>query len=152
MTPTTHTPPALGLVDLYEADETAWLEESVRLIRAGRSADLDYDNLAEFLESMAKRDRREVESRFMVLIAHVLKWHYQPDRRGRSWKATVTTQRERLKRLLAGKTLRNHAEETLQDVYRSAVNIAADQTGIERTTFPQDCPFTLDQILTEELP
>ena len=152
MTPTTQTPPVPRLADLYEADETAWLDESVRLIRAGRAADLDYENLTEFLESMARRDRREVVSRLMTLIAHLLKWRYQPDRRTRSWRATVTTQRKRLELLLSSRTLRDHAAAELKDVYHSAVQIAADETGIEKTSFPQDCPFTLDQILTEELP
>ena len=152
MTPTTQTPPAPRLADLYEADETAWLEESVRLIRAGRVAELDYENLAEFLESMARRDRREVTSRLRVLIAHLLKWRYQPDGGARSWRVTIVTQRQELLFDLASKTLRNHAEATLQDVYRSAVKVAASETDIDAKAFPQDCPFTLDQILTEELP
>ena len=51
-----------ALADLYEPDETAWLEESSRLIRAGQLDELDYENLASYLDDMARSDRREVET------------------------------------------------------------------------------------------
>jgi hypothetical protein len=152
MTPTTQAQPVPGLADLYEADETAWLEESVRLIRAGRPADLDYENLAEFLESMAKRDRREVESRLIVLLTHLLKWQAQPTDRSKSWRLTVIEQRRQLTMLFRSKTLRNHAGATLGESYRAAVEQAAVETDLPESAFPTDCPVTLDQILTEELP
>src|SRR5258708_39010814 len=82
---------ALGV--LYEPDETAWLEESSRHIRAGRLDCLDYENLASYLEDMARRDRREIQSRLTILIAHLLKWRYQADKRTRSWEQTIVTQR-----------------------------------------------------------
>src|SRR5437762_265465 len=65
---------------LYERDETAWLEAMADLIRTGRLDEVDYPNLAEYLADMARRDRREVDSRLVVLLAHVLKWVHQPDR------------------------------------------------------------------------
>src|SRR3954454_5279931 len=69
------------LTALYERDETAWLEVMAELIRDGRFGELDYENLGEYLADMARRDRREVESRLAVLIAHLLKWEHQPRRR-----------------------------------------------------------------------
>lgn len=65
---------------LYERDETAWLETMAELIRLGRLDEVDYPSLAEYLTDMARRDRREVESRLTLLIAHALKWAHQPDR------------------------------------------------------------------------
>ena len=76
--------PTEKLADLYEADETAWLDAMAESIRKGRLDDLDYAHLAEYLEDMAKRDRREVKSRLTVLAAHVLKWQHQPKKRSRS--------------------------------------------------------------------
>jgi len=102
---------------LYERDETAWLEAMAELARDGRAEDLDLGHLAEYLFDMARRDRREVESRLAVLLSHLLKWTYQPDRRSRGWRATVIEQRQELNRLAGRGVLRNHAQEVLADVY-----------------------------------
>src|SRR5947208_1474200 len=87
---------ATGLSQLYEADETAWLDEMAELIQQGRLGDLDYAHLGEYLSDMAKRDRREVETRLTTLLAHVLKWVYQPDQRTRNWRLTILEQRDEL--------------------------------------------------------
>ena len=68
--------------ELYLRDETAWLEATAELVRAGRLDRVDSASLAEYLTDMAKRDRREVFSRTVVLLAHLLEWHHQPDRPG----------------------------------------------------------------------
>ena len=75
-----------SLCAIYEQDETAWLDIMAELIRERRIEDLDLPHLAEFLSDMARRDRREVESRMIVLLAHLLKWSQQPKRRSRSWR------------------------------------------------------------------
>jgi len=74
-----------ALPDLYEVDETAWLEAMAALLESGRREELDYANLLEYLTDMAKRDRREVKSRLKVLLAHLLRWKYQPELRTGSW-------------------------------------------------------------------
>ena len=140
-----------SLAALYEADETAWLEESSQLIRAGRLDELDYENLATYLEDQAKRDRREVNSRLRVLMAHLLKWQYQPEKRSRGWALTVIRQRRQLKRLLASATLQQHAAEVLAEIYPAAVKMAAYQTGLPRSAFPAACPLRLKQIMTQKL-
>src|SRR5436853_1875141 len=99
-----------ALTDLYEADETAWLEAMAKLIRAKRYRALDYRHLREYLSDMAKRDRREVQSRLRVLLAHVLKWIYQPEIRSGSWRATILTQSRDLADLLEAGSLRRHAQ------------------------------------------
>src|ERR1041385_8775376 len=95
---------------LYHADETAWLESMAALIESGRFEECDHEHLAEYLQDMDKRDRREVESRLVVLLSHVLKWMAQSDKRSRSWLATVDEQKYELSRLLTSGTLRRHAE------------------------------------------
>src|SRR5205814_7814333 len=87
---------ATTLSQLYEVDETAWLEAMADLIQQGRWDDLDQAHLAEYLNDMARRDRREVESRLTTLLAHVLKWVHQPEQRSRSWRATIVEQRQEL--------------------------------------------------------
>jgi hypothetical protein len=142
--------PVDSLAALYEADETAWLERMAELIRAGRVADLDFANLSEYLSDMAKRDRREVYSRLVVLLAHLLKWEYQPDRRSRSWQGTVLTQRRDLGLLLDSGTLRRHAAAVLADAYQAAREQAAVETGLPVETFPAECPSTVDDLLRQD--
>ena len=82
-----------ALFDLYERDETAWLETMARLAADRRVEEIDLENLSEFLTPMAHRDRREVENRLEQLLKHLLKHEYQPGRRSRSWRSTIDEQR-----------------------------------------------------------
>jgi hypothetical protein len=134
---------------LYEGDETAWLEAMSQRIKDRRYDQLDYKNLGEYLLDMAKRDRREVVSRLRTLLFHLLKWDHQHRKRSRSWKVTTNTQRDDLHDLLDSKTLRNHAIETLPKAYAQAVELAAVETGLAENAFPAQCPYTLEQILSE---
>jgi hypothetical protein len=141
-----------NLPSLYEDDETAWLEAMAELVRAGRVDDLDLIHLAEYLSDMAGRDRREVESRLVVLLAHLLRWDYQPDRRSRSWRAAVIEQRQELEGLASRGVLRNHASDVLARAYLKAIERAAAERGIAADRFPARCPYTVDQLLSVELP
>jgi len=131
---------------LYERDETAWLEAMAELARDGRAEDLDLGHLADCLFDMARRDRREVESRLAVLLSHLLKWTYQPDHRSRGWRASVIEQRQELNRLAGRGVLRNHAQEVLADVYTARPD-GRNQTGrlgrlrnTKRLRALQSCP------------
>src|SRR5437763_12696505 len=136
---------------LYEQDETAWLEAMSELIRLGRLDEVDYPNLAEYLADMARRDRREVESRLTTLLAHALKWTHQPERCSGGWKATIVEQRQELEGLVSRGVLRNHAEAVLADVYRKALERVIAETGLPVETFPVACPYTLDELLSADL-
>lgn len=140
------------LAELFEADETAWLEAMVELIRQRQWDELDYRHLEEFLGDVARRDRREVESRLATLLAHLLKWVQQPEQRSRSWRGTIVEQRFELERLADRGVLRNHAEAVLASAYVEAVKRAAAETGLAEESFPAQCPYTLEQLLTAELP
>src|SRR5258708_889931 len=96
MTNVTQTLAAPDLSALYMDDETAWLEAMAALIRRRDFARLDLDNLSEYLTDMAARDRREVRSRLVLLLSHLLKWDYQPEKRSGSWRATILNQRQEL--------------------------------------------------------
>jgi hypothetical protein len=142
---------AEALAALYETDETAWLDATAELVRLGRFDQVDAPSLAEYLTDMARRDRREVESRLIVLLAHVLKWAHQPDRRSGGWRATVIEQRQELDGLLGRGVLRAHAEAVLPDAYRKAVERAVAETGLPPDTFPTACPYSLDQLLSPDV-
>lgn len=88
-------------VALYDADFHAWTIEQARLLRAGEFSRLDIENIAGELESMGRRDRREIDSRLVVLLAHLLKWRVQVGFRSRSRSSTIREQRKRIEDLLA---------------------------------------------------
>lgn len=135
---------------LYERDETAWLEAMSELVAQGRYAEMDHVHLSEYLSDMARRDRREVYSRLVVLMTHLLKWRHQPQHRSGTWRGTIRTQRRDLRLLLESGTLANHAVSVLGDAYSDARKQAADETELALDLFPEECAWELDQLLAEE--
>src|SRR5690349_16569071 len=111
------------LPDLYQADETAWLETMAELIRSGRLDVLDYPHLAEYLTDMARLDRREVRSRLIQLLLHLLKWEHQPNHRSRSWRTSILKQRQKLKLLASSGVLREHAAAVMNDAFADAIEL-----------------------------
>src|SRR3954466_13834506 len=92
--------PTTTVPSLYEADETAWLEQTADLVARRRFDEVDHEHLSEYLGDMARRDRREVFSRLVLLLTHLLKWDHQPEQRSNSWRGTILTQRRELRQLL----------------------------------------------------
>lgn len=140
----------LPLRVLFERDETAWLEIMSHLAAEGRYAEMDHPNLSEYLSDMAKRDRREVTSRLVTLLTHLLKWEYQPDHRSGSWQGTILEQRRELRKLLESGTLHNHALSVLVEAYADARKQAAAETELPRETFPLECRWDLESLLADD--
>lgn len=134
----------------YEQDIVAWANEQARLIREGRFDLLDLAHIAEEIEDVGKSEQRELESRVAVLLAHLLKWQYQPERRGVSWTVTIRTQRERCNlRIKKTPSLKVSLadEDWLLDVWADAVDQAAKETNLD--IFPSRCPWSMTDVLTE---
>jgi len=137
------------LSTLYEQDETAWLEQTASLIAQRRFDEIDHEHLKEYLSEMARRDKREVFSRLITLITHLLKWDHQPDQRSNSWRGTILSQRRELRQLFESGTLRRYAAEMLEKAYKEAVDQAAAETGLERTAFPAEYSMSLEELVPE---
>ena len=136
-----------NLPSLYEQDETAWLDQ-MAILAAQRCVDeIDYEHLSEYLTDMAERDKRAVISRLTVLLIHVLKWQYQPERRTNSWRSTIRTQQDKLKKLLKSGMLRRHADAGLDETYQEAVVLASVETELPASAFPAKCFLSLDDML-----
>lgn len=141
------------LSELYEKDETAWLDAMAELATHGRAESLDLVNLAEFLESMANRDRRESSSRLLLLLMHLLKWEYQPEARTGSWRRTISEQRRQLREICESGALQNYIRARFEQTYDRARYQASIETDLPLERFPDRSPFTLDELLAEtELP
>ena len=133
----------------YEEDFYAWTVEQSRLLRSGELSAIDVANIAEEIESMGRSDRRELKSRLIVLLMHLLKWRHQPGGRSRSWSATIDEQRLQIEGLLAeSPSLRPNAAMMLADVHAIARARAIAETGLADEVFPEACPFTADEVLS----
>lgn len=133
----------------YELDYAAWAFDQVALLRAGRLNDIDIAHIAEEIEDVGKAQYHSLSSRMRVLIEHLLKWHFQPERRGASWRNTIFDQREEIEELLeASPSLRRifDDEEWLGRVWRRAQRRAQRLTGI---VMPGHWLWTVQQVLDE---
>lgn len=138
--------------DEYNQDFYAWALHNAKLIRQGKLSEVDLENIAEEIESMGKSERRELISRLAVLIAHLLKWQFQPERRCNSWKYTVEEQQLKVTELLEeSPSLQYEVETKLSDAYKQAVLIAAKEANLDRKIFPEKCFLNLEQCLNTKL-
>jgi hypothetical protein len=136
---------------LYEEDFVAWLEEQAAHLRAGRLHDLDVENIAEELEGLARSDRRELRNRLEVLLAHMLKRDQRPEKRSRSWEATIDEQRSRIEDLLDDSpSLRREVAGAIAKVYPRARRAAARDARLPLTRFPAAPPYSVDELLPAE--
>jgi hypothetical protein len=136
---------------LYEIDFYAWTQEQAKLLKLQKWNQLDLPNLIEEIESLGKRERAELRNRFSVLIGHLLKWQYQVSKRSRSWLNTIRIQRIDLLELLKeNPSLKPYLEEALQMAYTKGIALASGETNLPRKTFSENCPYTLDEILSDQ--
>jgi uncharacterized protein DUF29 len=136
---------------LYETDFYAWTQEQARLLREGRWDDLDLDNLIDEVESVGGSEKREIRNRLAALLGHLLKWKYQPGHRGTSWTGTIFEQRRQLADILGtSPSLRGFFAKQVEAQYLSGKLLAAKETGIAFGLFPEECPFTAEEVLDLE--
>jgi len=137
--------------ELYDADFLEWTVRNAELLRARRFDEIDLDNIIEEIESLERAERRRLRSTGEVLLAHLLKWRFQPARRGASWKGTIRVQRLRIGHLIEEMpSLRPTLPESVAKAYQVARAMAAAQSRLPEETFPSTCPFRLEQILDDE--
>ena len=135
--------------DLYEKDYYAWANETAAAIRSGEFCRIDTIALADEVADIARQEKRSLRSRLEVLISHLLKWDYQGTKRTRSWAAIIAVQRIRVFKLLNDSpSLTPWLSENLAAMYEVAVQLAVRDTGKSQESFPPECPYTLDEILS----
>jgi hypothetical protein len=135
---------------LYDEDFYVWTQTNARLLRGGKLAEADLKNIAREIADMGKSNRREIESRFGVLVGHLLKWQFQPEERSSSWEATIRIQRIELQSALRQMpSLKRFLAANVPGLYPLAVAVAVRDTGKRANAFPAACPYTVAQILDE---
>lgn len=133
---------------LYEQDFYLWTQTIVQQLREHKLNEIDLPNLIEEIESMGRSEKRELKSRLIVLLMHLIKWQYQPEKRSESWRSTITEQRICIEALLEDSpSLQPILTEVFEDCYQKARLKASDETGIKLNFFPKESPFNLEETL-----
>jgi hypothetical protein len=139
-------------VQAYEKDINAWANEQARLLRARRFELLDVEHIAGEIEDVGKSEQRGLASGMAVLLAHLLKWQYQPERRGAGWEKTIRAQRKEIAYALEESpslALKLQEARWLDMVWARAVAQAVNETG--QDCFPEECPWAIeDEVLAEK--
>lgn len=136
------------LTDLYHSDYDAWLKDNLELLRQSRFEQLDVEHLIEEMEDMGRKERGELASRVLILVAHLLKWQFQPAHRSSSWRGSIAEQRVRIqRRLRLSPSLKSFLPKAVEETYADAVGLAAEETGLGQDAFPASCPYTTEQVL-----
>lgn len=134
----------------YDTDFYTWTQQQAALLKTGQFEQADIEHIVEEIESMGRSERRELENRLAVLIAHLLKWQYQPVRRGRSWQLTVEGQRIDVAELINDNPgLKPQLPAIQRLAYRKAKLKASQETAFDKSMFPDECPWTLAQLLDD---
>jgi len=145
--------------DLYHRDFNAWVAKQVDLLRAGRTGDIDAAHLIEELEDMGKSNLRELQSRLVILIAHLLKWQFQlhelserwREFEGRSWRDTILEKRTQIAALLDDSpSLKQTLADAMQRAYPKARALALKQTGLPNSSIPSECSYPPGAVLDED--
>ena len=132
--------------ELYDTDLVQWSEQQAQALRSRSANALDWDNLAEEIEGLARSDRREIRNRLAVICAHLLKWQFQPDGRGGSWRGSIVEARDRIADLIEeSPSLRPYPETVLSAGYGAGRRKAEAET--ELVGMPEACPWTIEQVL-----
>ncbi|MFZ4728264.1 MAG: DUF29 domain-containing protein [Pseudanabaena sp.] len=139
--------------DLYEVDFYAWTQEQSALLSRGQWQSLDIENLVEEIESLGKQQKQELRNRLGVLIGHLLKWEFQPELRGKSWRSTIIEQRDRIKlHLKDNPSLKSYLDEVVIEAHRLALSLVVRETPLDYPDLPSDCPYAIAQILDPQFP
>jgi len=140
--------PKTKTLSLYEQDYLLWIETTLTQLRQGRLTKLDIANLIEEIEDMGNSQKLSLESNLRVLLMHLLKWKYQPDKRTNSWTYTIVEHRKRIfKSFKASPSLKRYFEQVFAECYQDAVDLASAETGLSEETFPAQCPFSQEDVV-----
>ena len=132
----------------YETDFAAWIADQARRLRGLKPTGLDWENLAEEVDSLGRSDKRAIGGALKVVLEHLLKWQFQPDKRSSSWSDSIEEHRDRISRILEDSpSLATLPQEILKREYQRARRKALRDTRLSPKTVPVICPFDARQAL-----
>ncbi len=139
------------MTNLYETDFQIWIEDQINLLKTQQWQQLDTLNLIEEIEALGRKERQELRNRLGILLWHLLKWQFQPDKRTNSWLGTIREQRVQIKFLLQDSpSLKPYLTQVFPDAYELGLALAMRETKLGEQLFPEVCPYTLEQVLDSQ--
>ena len=142
---------SLNVKSLHEENYQLWLESTIDNLKQGNFDHIDIENLIEEISEMGGSLKDALENNLIVILAHLLKWQYQPQKRSGSWKASIKEHRRRInKSIQKHPYLKKYYEKIFSESYLPAVDWAMEETGLSPETFPSQCPFTPEQVLNDQ--
>lgn len=139
------------MTNLYETDFQIWIEDQINLLKTQQWQQLDTLNLIEEIEALGQKERQQLRNRLGILLGHLLKWQFQPDKRTNSWLGTIREQRVQIKFLLQDSpSLKPYLTQVFPDAYELGLALAMRETKLGEQLFPEVCPYTLEQALDSQ--
>jgi predicted DNA-binding ribbon-helix-helix protein len=139
------------ILTLYNTDYCLWIETTLNQLRCGRVNEIDISNLIEELEDMGNSQKDTLDSNLRVLLMHLLKYKYQSSKRSNSWLYTIREHRKIiLKAFKKSPSLKTYYDSVFDESYQDGRELAADETGLKIDIFPEECPFSQDNVLNPD--
>ncbi|MBS3028564.1 MAG: DUF29 domain-containing protein [Dolichospermum sp. DET50] len=136
--------------NLYESDFYAWTQQQINVLLHKQWSQIDVVNLVEEIESLGRRERQELRNRLSILLGHLLKWEYQPNKRSRSWLATMRIQRRDILKLLNDNpSLGSYVVEAITEAYQNGRDLAVSETNLPFASFPEQCLYSWEDVMNE---
>ncbi len=143
--------PQINLTELYEQDYYLWLTTTAEILKSNNLSQLDIPNLIEEIKDMGRSEKNALESNLCIIIMHLLKYKYQPEKRTNSWRYTIREHRRRIRKAFRNSpSLKPYFHQVFAECYEDARKLAADETGLPLNTFHHEPIFTPEQILDPE--
>lgn len=145
------TPSQVDRKTLYEADYLRWIETTVEKLRSQDYVNVDWENLIEEIEDIGRSERRSLESNLIVVLLHLLKWEYQPERRSGSWEGSIIEHRRRIKKALKeSPSVKPYFESIFTECYTEALKQAKAETGVPLKSFSMKSSYELAEVIDDE--
>lgn len=141
----------MAIQQQYHQDFYAWALRNAELLKAGRFGEVDIEHLVEELEDVGKSERRALESHIRNLLLHLLKWQYQPQLRGASWRQSIRNARIAVAKITKeSPSLKPAISQAIANEYSNARADAVDETGLRDAVFPAACPYRETDLLNPD--
>lgn len=72
---------SVNIQNLYNKDFYLWTKTVAQQLKEQKFNEVDIPNLIEEIESMGISEKRELKNRLIILLMHLIKWQYQPQKR-----------------------------------------------------------------------
>ncbi len=139
---------------LYDKDFFKWTKAQAGLLKKGNFNELDICNLIEEIESLGRNDKRALQSQVIRLLMHLLKQKYQPYKQmdSNSWKTSISNATIEIILLIRNSpSLKIELFKVYDEAYRDARKYASVETGLPLDTFPEECPWSIEERFPEFL-